>query len=347
MGRRRNLSVEKRASILALRNEGLKIRYISERLKIPKSSVADAIKRFGETHSNEDKKRSGRPRVTSKAEDQSIILTSKMNRKLTATNIRSEFIDSHKKSVSTATIKRRLCGAQLNGRVATKKPLLRRGNKKKRLNWARKHKNWTIDDWKKVLWTDESKFELFGGKRRVFVRRATNEKMHPDCVLPTVKHGGGSVMVWGCFSFAGGGDLYRIKGILDQKGYHSILKNHAVPSGKRLVGKGFVFQQDNDPKHTSKLCAKYLESKQKSGELHIMQWPPQSPDLNPIELVWDEIDRQVRKKTHSSAQSLWDSLQESWRETPQEVFQKLVERMPRVVKSVLSARGGFFDETKV
>lgn len=154
-------------------------------------------------------------------------------------------------------------------------------------------------------------------------------------------------MVWGCFSYAGTGDLYRVKGILERKGYHSILKNHAVPSGKRLIGKGFVFQQDNDPKHTSKLCSKYLETKHKYGELRIMQWPPQSSDLNPIELLWDEMDRQVRKVTNLSAEKLWDFLQKCWKETPREIFEKLVERMPRVVKSVLSARGGFFDETRV
>lgn len=340
-------SLEKRASIIALHNEGFTIRYIANKLKLPRSTVGDAITRFRKTGSNQDRKRSGRPRVTSKPEDQSLIIMSKMNRKLTAPEIQMRFNESHDRQISLSTVKERLQKAGLNGRVSIKKPLLRRGNKKKRLEWAHAHKNWTVDDWKQVLWTDESKFEMFGQKRRVYVRRGPSEKMHPDAITPTVKHAGGSVMVWGCFSYAGVGDLHRIKGTLDQKGYHSILKMHAIPSGMRLIGRGFLFQQDNDPKHTSKLCATYLKNKEDRGELKIMKWPPQSPDLNPIELLWDELDRQIRKLNPTSFDDLWEALQTSWNEIPSHVLEKLIKRMPRLVKKVLSVKGGFFDEKKV
>ena len=69
------------------------------------------------------------------------------------------------------------------------------------------------------------------------------------CVVPTVKHGGGGVMVWGCFDGDTVCDLFRIQGTLNQHGYHSILQRYAIPSGLRLVGLSFVFQQDNDPTH--------------------------------------------------------------------------------------------------
>lgn len=128
--------------------------------------------------------------------------------------------------------------------------MLRTANKKKRLTWARNHEAWTTDDWRNVLWTDESKFELIGSKRRVFVRRSAGEKMLPECVVPTVKHGGGSVMVWGCFSANGVGDLIRIDGILNKERYKNILQHHAIPSGIRLIGQNFILQQDNDPKHS-------------------------------------------------------------------------------------------------
>lgn len=67
-----------------------------------------------------------------------------------------------------------------------------------------------------MLWTNESKFEIFGPSI-VF------RKMHPGCITFTVKQGGESMMVWGCFSV---GDLHTVKGILDQKGYYSILSRH-------------------------------------------------------------------------------------------------------------------------
>lgn len=105
----------------------------------------------------------------------------------------------------------------LKGRVAAKKPYLRPANIKKRLKFANDHKHWTEEDWMKVLFTDESKFEIFGTKRRVYIRRRPHEKYHKSCILPTVKHGGGSVMVWGSVSAKGVGPLKLIEGIMDKK----------------------------------------------------------------------------------------------------------------------------------
>ena len=83
----------------------------------------------------------------------------------------------------------------LHGQIDAKKPLLKDTNKKKRLTWANKHQQWTIGRWKSVLWSDESKFEIFSSNRRVFVRRRVGERMISACVIPTVKHRGGGVMV--------------------------------------------------------------------------------------------------------------------------------------------------------
>ena len=77
--------------------------------------------------------------------------------------------------------------------------------------------------WKTVFFVDESKFEIHGNNRRIYVRRRPGERLSSQCIKPTVKHGGGNIHVWGCFSFNGVGDLYRIKGNLDKKQYHSIL----------------------------------------------------------------------------------------------------------------------------
>ena len=98
--------------------------------------------------------------------------------------------------ISTSTVQRRLCESGLHGRIAAKKPQLKDTNKK-RLAWAKKHEQWTLDQWKSVLWSDEPKFEIFGSNRHVFVRRRVGERTISTCVVPTVKHGGGGVMVWG------------------------------------------------------------------------------------------------------------------------------------------------------
>ena len=148
-------------------------------------------------------------------------------------------------------------------------------------------------------------------------------------------------MVWGGFAGDTVGDLFRIQGTLNQHGYDSILQRYAIPSGLRLLGLYFIFKQDNDTKHTSMLCKDYLTKKESDGVLHQMTWPPQSPDLNSIERVWDELDRSGKEKQSTSAQHLWELLQDRWK-----AFQvKLVERMPRVCKTVIKAKGGCFEES--
>jgi hypothetical protein len=102
--------------------------------------------------------------------------------------------------ISISTVQRRLCESGLHGRIAAKKPLLKHTNKKKRLAWAKKYEQWTLDRWISVLGSDESKFEIFGSERHVFVRRGVDEQIISACVVPTVKHGGGDVMVCGCFA---------------------------------------------------------------------------------------------------------------------------------------------------
>lgn len=106
-------------------------------------------------------------------------------------------------------------------------------------------------------------------------------------------------------------------------------------------------QQDNDPKHTSKFCTNYLRAKQRAGDLFIMEWPPQSPDLNPIELLWDELDRMIRQNTPTSEDSLFSILQTAWREIPLSRLENLALRMPRLVRKLISVKGGFFDEKTV
>ena len=93
-----------------------------------------------------------------------------------------------------------------------------------------KHEQWTVDWWKSVLWSDESKFEIFGSNRCVFVRRRVGEWMISAWVVPTVKHGGRGVMVWGCFSGDTVCDLLRIQGTLNQHGHHNIMQHYAIPS---------------------------------------------------------------------------------------------------------------------
>ena len=100
----------------------------------------------------------------------------------------------------------------------------------------------------------------------------------------------------------------------NQTGYHSQLQHHTIPSGMWLLDQGFVFVQDNDSKHISKLCQRYIKSKEEQHVLQLMSWLVQSVDINPIELVWDELDQKIRPKQPTNEAHHWQLLQESWTE---------------------------------
>ena len=193
------------------------------------SAPAKTINGYDETGSHGERKgREGRPRVTSASEDTFIRVTILRN---CSTN--KSFTSS--RHISTSTVQRRPCESGLQGRIAAKKLLLKDTNNKKKLAWANKHKQWTLNRWKSVLWYYESKILIFGSNSRVFVRCRAGEQMISACVVPTVKHGGGGVMVWGCFAGDTLCDIFRIQGTLNQHGYHSILQWYSIPSGLRLV----------------------------------------------------------------------------------------------------------------
>jgi hypothetical protein len=294
---------------------------------------------------NPQKKKPGRRKKTTEEQDAFIVDTVENNRKLVPRVVQKMLLEIYGVKLSLSRIRYRLQVAGLNGHVCVRKPLLSDVNKAKRLLWAFRHRNWTYEQWKQVLWSDEKKFELFNSKRRQHCRRRKGEALRDDTIQATVKHGGGSAMFWGCFGGKQVGDIFKIDGIMRKEEYHSILVHHAMPSGKRLYGnEKWIFQQDNDPKHSSKLCKKYLERKQESGQMVTMDWPPQSPDLSPIELLWEEMDREVLERKPSSVAELVQVVKECWEGISSEVCDKLIKRMPLLCQAVLDAKGGYFDE---
>uniref|UniRef100_A0AAQ5ZIM8 Transposase Tc1-like domain-containing protein n=1 Tax=Amphiprion ocellaris TaxID=80972 RepID=A0AAQ5ZIM8_AMPOC len=155
MVRKRQLTIEERQTIITLKNVSLSYREIEKKFKVSVSTVFFTIERHSGTEEDSDRKRSGRPKVTTESEDKFL----RLNR------LRDS---GHSKKVSVSTVKRTFRVVILTGRVAARKQLLRCQNEKKRLAWAMKHRQWTTEDWKKVLWTEESKSEIFGSSHGIF-----------------------------------------------------------------------------------------------------------------------------------------------------------------------------------
>ncbi len=146
----------------------------------------------------------------------------------------------------------------LHGCHPRRKPLLKMMHKKARKQFAEDKQTKDMDYWNRVLWSDVTKINLFGSDGVKCLWQHPGEEYKVKCVFPTVKHVGRSVMVWGCMSAAGTGEIQFIEGTMNANMYCDILKQSMIPSLRRL-GRRAVLQHDNDPKHTSKTTTALLK----------------------------------------------------------------------------------------
>lgn len=336
MGKSQETSRQIREKVIKFNEEGLSCRQISKRLDVPKSTVHYILKKYAKTGAVVNLGGRGRKRKTSHRTDRLMKKLALQNRKVSAAKIAAEVKAVTRTDVCPQTVRNRLHETGLHGRVPRKKPLISKRNKVKRLNFAKEHINKSPEFWRSILWSDESKFNLFGCDGRGTVWRSKGEAMRTECLRPTVKHGGGNVMVWGCMASNGLGRLHFIDGIMNSDAYMEILKNQMLPSARNLLGRRYLFQHDNDPKHKSKKVTEFLHQK----KVKVLEWPAQSPDLNPIEHLWEEMERRRNSENLRNRQELKNVLQKIWDEIEPGVCQKLVESMPRRLEAVIAAKGG-------
>ena len=147
-------------------------------------------------------------------------------------------------------------------------------------------------------------------------------------------------MVWGAFCASGVGRFYKVEGKMKKEQYLKIVNQEAVPSGLELLGEGFIFQQDNDPKHTAKIVKARFAELHEEGVLTLLPWPSQSPDLNPIEHVWGILDRKAKDRKCNTLDELMDVLRKSWAALPVDTLRSLIHSMPRRIQAVIAAKGG-------
>ena len=190
--------------------------------------------------------------------------------------------------VSSPTVCQRLNEYGLEGHVRGDKPYLSARHMRGWRALIAEFKNWE-EDWDAVVFSDELKFQLFGSDGKRYYCRRKGDWYKKRNVKKTMKHGGGSLMVWGCIRRWGTGQLIQVEGNMDQFQYVKILKWGLLGTLRNydLNTDSIYFQQDSNPKHTSQHAMEYF----KSQGINLLPWRSQSADLNIIEPAWGHLDK--------------------------------------------------------
>lgn len=282
----------------------------------------------------------GRPKKMTETADRHALRLITSGKADTAVEVGQILADTSNTHVEPITIRRSLRRAGLYAGAKTNKPLLGRRHKKARLEFAHMYRDWTPEDWKAVMWSDETKICRLGNPGRKWVWKKKGEPPTERTTRGTMKHGGGSIMFWGCMGWKGVGNGARIEGIMNKELYLEILEDNLLESIEEwgMEAKNVIFQQDNDPKHTAKTTQAWLSNQ----EFRVMGWPAQSPDLNPIEHLWEHLKRKLAEyeTPPRGVNELWERVAETWPTIDAEFCQKLILSMPARLEAVIQAKGG-------
>ena len=332
----KQISAENRGVIIFLHKKGKSQRFIAEKTGISRNGVQGVLKRWKATGESKCQPRSGRKRKSTERTDRTLVRLSLANRKLTSKELARELKESNSVELSTPTVRRRLLESGLRGCKAIKKPLLTEKQRKRRLEWARAHVKWPVEKWRKVLFSDESTFTVNNHAGNNYVRRRPNEEYWPYCISPTIKHPQ-SIMVWSCMTAHGIGRLEIVSGMMNAMKYIDVLENKMLPSARSLFSDNdWIFQDDNAPCHRAKKVHHWY----RTHRVKRMDWPAQSPDLNPIENLWYRVSTIIGKNKPKTKRELIEQVIAAWYGViSAEELKKLVDSLPRRCKMVIENNG--------
>jgi transposase len=324
------LTLVERAAIVTLHGVGWTGRDIAQAIKCSENTVSLWLQRWRDERSIADAERSGRPRCTSDDTDQEIGLLSDRKPTLTPKDIRREM----QLPVSAHTVSRRLDEIGLLGRVQETEHALTEYDLQRRLAFANQYLHWTEDQWAHVFFSDETHFYL-GHHGRTYVRRPVGAAHDPK-YMRQERQLRGKVSLWGCICAEGLGHAELYAGSLDSTRHRDILRHSLIKSLRQFYPSGpWSFQQDNVRFHTTPETVTFLHEK----GVTLLEWPPWSPDLNPIENLWHVLKARVYARFPQSMEELEQFIREEWEATELKFIARICRGMPRRLQLLLENEG--------
>ncbi|GFX52288.1 transposable element Tcb2 transposase [Trichonephila clavipes] len=289
---RRHLDAFTRGRIIGKLAEGRSVASVAAEIGIAQSIVSRLWRQFQTTGTAIRGFSSGRPRGTTPADDRYIVLQARRNKRQTAGEIARHKTQATGRPISHFTVARRLHGGGLFARRPVRCIPLTPAHRRRRSLWCREHRNWRDNEWGRVLFTDEIRFNLSSDSHRILIWRERGSRNHPSNITE------------------------RDRG---------------------AMGLQFLFMDDNAPCHRTVAAEQLLESE----DIERMDWPARSPDLNPIEHVWDFLGRRLAARTLPpvTIREYRLALQDEWAAMPQELIDTLILSMGRRCETCLAVRG--------
>lgn len=334
----RALTDAEKGVVVGMHTGGMRGAQIARELKMSASTVYGVLGSYKKRGTVVSPKSPGRPRKLTRRNMSYLERLLDKDRRASLTEITNQMASIAK--VSTRIVRNALQTLGYRNRVAAKKPFLNKKHKADRLAFARQYEKWTKEDWKKVIWTDESSFEIGRNSRQIRVWRKSHERYDYKCLAPTFKSGRTSVMVWGAFSGFDKSPLVIIPPKSRSASDFVNLVYEGTLSGFYFLHdhpEDIILMEDGAPVHRSKLPELWREA----HGIKKLNWPANSPDLNPIENLWKIVKDNVQNTSRPhNKEELVESLHRVWKEIPLDILQTLIATMPARMKEVISAKGG-------
>ncbi|UYV61744.1 hypothetical protein LAZ67_1006263 [Cordylochernes scorpioides] len=299
-----------RGMVIGLKRAGWSIRQIAADTHLGASTVHRLWRRWLEQGNVAIYRNAGATRVTSARVDRRILRQAVAAPQATCTAILQHVQDTLDHSISTRTISRRLVANGLHSCRPLRRLPLTPPNRRQRLEWCRLRSTW-MTEWH---------------------RRRRGERSNPEAIVerPTVRQRG--IMVWGAIAYDSRSPLLRIQGTMTAQRYvDDVLRPVTLPYLQGVPNA--LYQQDNTRPHTARISQQALQ------DIQMLPWPPYSPDLSPIEHVWDIIGRRLHALPQPrSEDELWQMVEREWRAIPQDAIRTLIDSLPRRVAACIAVR---------